>query len=101
MAFQYNFTLTNSTPLTTVYALEGNGAGNLSVPRQILNIDFGTSPVITVADNVTTRFVAGFVFTITGGSPYDGSYTVSSNSTSQVLSTGQVVTHIHWLLHLL
>lgn len=94
MAFQYNFTLTNSTPLTTVYALEGNGTGNLSVPRQILNIDFGASPVITVADNVTTRFVAGFVFTITGGSPYDGSYTVSSNSTSQVLPSGQVVTHI-------
>lgn len=93
MTSTYNFTLTDGSALTTVYALEGNGSGNLSIPRQILDINFDTAnPAVILADDVTARFSNGFVFTITGGSPYDGSYTVTGAATTRTLDNGQVVT---------
>jgi len=91
----YNFNLTNGTSLTTVRALEGNGTGNQSVPRQILDISFDSStPHITVADDVTARFINGFSFDIIGSSPYDGTYTVSGAPTVETLLDGKIVTHI-------
>ena len=95
MTSTYNFTLTDGSALTTVYALEGNGTGNLSIPRQVLDINFDTAnPAIILADDVTTRFTNGFIFTITGGSPYDGTYTVTGTSTTKTSDNGQVVTVI-------
>lgn len=95
MTSTYNFTLTDNTPLTTVYALEGNGTGNLSTPRQILDINFESSdPYLVVADDVTNRFVNGFVFNIVGDSAYTGAFTVLGTPTTHVSPNGTLVTHI-------
>lgn len=97
MASTYNLTLTNGSALTTLRALEGNGTGNLSVPRQILDINFDSSnPYIIVADDVTARFVNNFAFSIVGNSPYAGNYTVAAanGSTAITLSNGQTATRI-------
>lgn len=94
MASTYNFTLTDGTALTSVYALEGNGTGNLSIPRQILDINFdNTTPYLVVADDVRTRYVNGFNFSIIGGSAYDGAYTVTGTATIHS-EFGKLVTHV-------
>lgn len=95
MALSYDFTLTDGTNLTTVYALEGNGPDNLSTPRQILDINFDTAlPFIVVDGDVTHRFINAFDFTIMGGSSYDGTYKVAGTSTTVTYPTGRTVTHI-------
>lgn len=77
MVNTYNLTLTDGTQLSPIYSLESNGPNNRSVPLQISNLTFGPGTnYISVAGDVRARFVPTFSFDITGGSPYDGTYTV-------------------------
>ena len=72
----YDLKLYDGSDLTTVEPLESNGVDNQSVPRAILDLDFGPGTnTFIVADDVTARFVAGFSFEVLTG-PYSGSYVV-------------------------
>ena len=81
MSANYYKTSDTVTPFITIQPLESNGTGNLSTPRQVVDIEFLDKTFLTptdafiVNDDVTTRFVTGFVFTVLGGI-YDGTYTV-------------------------
>ena len=63
--------------------MESNGPGNQSTPRQIVDVELldrsFTTPTdaFVINDDVTSRFVQGFVFTVVGG-PYAGSYAVAA-----------------------
>ena len=77
----YNFTLHNGSPLVTIEALESNGINSQSTPRQVMDVRFDVgSNAFLINDDVTTRFVAGFMFDVVQG-VYQGSYEVLTNST--------------------
>lgn len=87
MASEYVFKLSNGQTLGTVYPLEGNGPGAQSVPRQIIDIDFSTTPPhVIVDDDITQQLAASTVVNkiitaVTAGVPgvSNGSITISGN----------------------
>lgn len=57
MTSEYTFKRSNGTVLGTVHALEGNGLGAQAVPRQLIDIDFASSPAkIIVSGDSVSRF---------------------------------------------
>lgn len=53
----YEFTRADGTTLGSIYSLESNGPLAESVPRQVLDVDFSTTPVSVVVDgDLTARF---------------------------------------------
>lgn len=74
------FILSDGTPLTSVFPLESNGVGNLSVPNEILDVDTSSTGVttITVLGDYTERFVS-LIGTAFGGAL--GSNVITSNAT--------------------
>ncbi len=88
--------------IVDVNPLESNGPGNLSTPRQIVDVEFLDKSFITptdafiVNDDVSSRFVQGFVFTVVAGE-YAGTYTVNAGAFAPGATVCQVVsgqTHI-------
>ncbi|TFH09867.1 MAG: hypothetical protein E4H14_03620, partial [Candidatus Thorarchaeota archaeon] len=78
----YNFLLTDGTPLVDLLPLESDGYVNRSVPRQVLDVDFGPGTnSFVVADDVTARFAAGFTFDVVNG-PFLGPYIVAGAGSS-------------------
>ena len=55
----------DGTALVDVEPLESDGTYSLSVPRAILDINFGSTNEFVVADDVSSRFIAGFTFYVT------------------------------------
>lgn len=88
MSADYKFKLTNGQTLGTILPLEGNGPNAMSVPRQILNIDFSTTPETLVVDgDITARFppaamadvaISAVVTGLYGSFTVVGNYTTSS-----------------------
>lgn len=80
--FTYNFKRSDGTDLASVFPLESNGVGNISV-RQAQDIVFDStvfSPPcngFVVEHDVRDRFVQGFMFEVTGGTPHDGAHVVN------------------------
>lgn len=70
----YEFLLSDGGPLVDVLPLESDGYGAQSVPRAVLDVDFDTNSFV-IADDLSARFVAGFVFDIIAG-PFLSTYTV-------------------------
>lgn len=91
------------TPLLEILPLESNGPGNLSVPRQIVDVEFLDTHFLTptdsfvINDDVSSRFVQGFQFSVIGSTLYDGTYTVNGGAFAPGAVVAQVVdgkTHI-------
>lgn len=73
---------TNGSFIIDVDPLESNGPGNQSTPRTIVDVEFldksfvSPTDAFVVNDDVSTRFVTGFVFGVVGGGVYDDTYVV-------------------------
>jgi len=82
----YTITLSDGTTTFTVYPLESNGPGNVSIPRQVQVANVGAS--FELVGDLTYRFVPGFTFTVENsgsGSPVvgnNGTYTVAVGDSS-------------------
>lgn len=77
---QYEIENYSGTTVATVQPLEGNGVGNLSVPREIVEIQFSSNlfsagDAVVIAGLYADRFVQGQSFTIQN-SAYAGTYVV-------------------------
>lgn len=103
MSAIYYKTSDTVTPLFEILPLESNGPGNLSVPRQIVDVEFLDKSFATptdafiVNDDVSARFVQGFTFNVIGSGAYDGSYVVDGGAFAPGDTVAQVVdgkTHI-------
>lgn len=78
----YTFILSDGTPLAHVLPFESNGEGNVSTPRPVAGIEL-TNPdydYFILDGDFAERFVEGFEFDITGGTPQDGHYVVAKDS---------------------
>jgi len=90
MADIYTITLSDGVTTFTVYPLESNGPGNISIPRQVqvANLVPAVSASFELVGDLTYRFLAGFAFTVENsgsGSPVvgnNGTYTVSIGGSS-------------------
>lgn len=103
MSAIYYKTSDTVTPLFEILPLESNGPGNLSVPRQIVDVEFLDKSFATptdafiVNDDVSARFVQGFTFNVIGSGKYDGSYVVNGGAFAPGAPVAQVIdgkTHI-------
>lgn len=98
----YVITKSDGTTLTTINPYETNGPGSVSSPFQVacglqLTVLSATAGVgFVIAGNVQDSFSPGFVFTISGGTPNDGSYVVNTSTfmagQTYVLPTTPIVT---------
>lgn len=93
----YTFNLSDGSTLFSLLPQEQSGPGNLSTPRNILDIDVitGTGQIVFVfADDLTARFVGGFQFDVVGAAGYQGTYTVSPGGSVVVTVGSKRVTRV-------
>ena len=92
---KYTIYNTEQNVVAYISTMEGDGLDNYSSPIQILDISFDSVfPHLVLANDLSERFIAGFNFNITGGSAYDGSYTVSSNAYTETYPDLRKITFV-------